>query len=620
MITRSVIYGFCYSAENNFIMMKRLALLIMVVSFSLLTLDAQDGKRLTILHTNDFHSHLQGFAPESAYTPGVADNDPTVGGFSRIAGIITEVRAENPGNTLVVDGGDCLMGTLFHALEPESGFQLSLMKQAGYDVVAMGNHDFDFGPAAYAGIIRKSVQRGEIPVILMGNAITDPDDPGDDAFEAVMNDGLIKRWYVTEVDGLKIGLFSLLGKDADNSAPYAPPVTFEKIVSSGKYLVKELQQQGCDVIICLSHSGIVKDKKGRWTGEDVELAKKVKGINLIVSGHTHTLLDQPLMVNGVPIVQAGSAGMFMGRAELVVRDNSVKLETYELIKVDDNITADSLIQMAIIEQEKAIDSIILKPLGMEYSQPVAVTTFPLDVDEYGDIAGSNMGAMVADAIYCYFNNDGPGADIALVAAGVIRDALMPGAQCVPDIFRVMSLGSGNDKVPGYSLSKVWVTGRELKNIARILIFLSSSTPSNFCYYSHLNIEYDPDRLFGKVRKIELTDQEGKVTEVNTSKKDKRLYSIVANSYMLDNLGLIKKKTFGLVSLVPKDVSGNPITDMDNAVSDFNPAMPGIQEGKEWLALVRFIRQFSPESEGGLPAIPEMYRDPARSLVPVNSRK
>ena len=58
----------------------------------------------------------------------------------------------------MVDGGDCLMGTLFHALEPETGFQLPLMKEAGYDVVAMGNHDFDFGPAAYAGIIRKSVQ------------------------------------------------------------------------------------------------------------------------------------------------------------------------------------------------------------------------------------------------------------------------------------------------------------------------------------------------------------------------------------------------------------------------------------------------------------------------------
>ncbi len=600
--------------------MKRGAFLAVVLLVFSQAIYPQEGKKLIILHTNDFHSHLQGFAPESAYTPGVADNDPTVGGFARIAAIITATRAENPGTTLVLDGGDCLMGTLFHALEPTTGFQLPLMKKAGYDVVAVGNHDFDFGPAAYAGIIRKSAERGEIPVMLLGNAVTDPADPGDDAFEAVMNDGLIKRWYIKEVDGLKIGFFSLLGKDADESAPYAPPVTFENIVRSGKKLVKQLQQQGCDVIICLSHSGIVKDKKGRWTGEDVKLARKVKGIDLIVSGHTHTVLEQPLMVKGVPIVQAGSTGMFVGKAELVVNSDGVKLDKYELIKVDDKIMADSLIQMAITEQEKVIDSLILGPIGMEYSEPVAVSTFPLYVEEYGDIGGSNLGALVADAIYYYFNTDGPGDDIAMVAAGVIRDPVMPGVQSVADLFRVMSLGSGNDDVPGYPLSRVWVTGKELKNIARILIFLSSSTPSNFCYYSHLKIDYEPDRLFGKVRRIEFTDNEGNVTEVNTSGKDGKLYSIVANAYMLDNLGLIKKKTFGLVSLVPKDADGTPISDLDNAVSDFNAEKPGIQEGKEWLALVKYLQQFMPAEEGGLPEIPDYYRNPPRSLVPLNSKK
>ena len=89
--------------------------------------------------------------------------------------------------------------------------------------------------------------------------------------------------------------------------------------------------------------------------------------------------------------------------------------------------------------------------------------------------------------------------------------------------------------------------------------------------------------------------------------------------MLDNLGLIKKKTFGLVSLIPKDANGNQVTDMDNAVCDFNPVMPGIQEGKEWLALVRYLQQFSPDKEGGLPTMPELYRDPPRSLVPISSR-
>ncbi len=609
-----------HTLKINYNMMKRYILFALLALIPVVTLNAQEGKRLTILHTNDFHSHLQGYAPESAYTPGVADNDPTIGGLSRIAGIISTVRAENPGSTLVVDGGDCLMGTLFHALEPVTGFQLPLMKKAGYDVMAMGNHDFDFGPAAYAGIIRTSVSRGEIPVILMGNAVTDPDDPGDDAFEAVMRDGLIKQWYVTEINGIKIGLFSLLGKDADDSAPYAPPITFGKNVKSAKKLVKELRKQNCDVIICLSHSGVSRNKKGKWAGEDAVLAKKVKGIDLVISGHTHTLLKEPVVVNGVPILQAGSAGRFVGRADITFTGNGITLDSYEIIPVDDAAMYDAVIQAEIEKQKLAVDSCILAPMGLSYDMPVASASCTLFCDEQGDLAGSNLGALMADAIYYYVNTDGPGTDIAMVAAGVIRDPVMPGIQSVADLFRVMSLGSGGDNVPGYPLSRLWVTGRELKNIAEILIMSSASTPGHFCFYSHLNIEYDPKGfLLNKIRKMEFTDNEGNITEVNTSKKDTRLYSIVANSYMLDFVGIIKKMSFGLINVVPKDNQGMAMNDMDDAVIDMNPAEEGLQEGKEWLALVRFLQQFSPEDKSELPLIPELYCNPPRSLVGISSK-
>ncbi|MRR23090.1 bifunctional metallophosphatase/5'-nucleotidase, partial [bacterium] len=323
--------------------MKRVTLLALYL-LAAAAVTAQDAKRLTILHTNDFHSHLQGFAPESAYSPMMADNDPTRGGMARIAGMIKAVRDENPGSTLVVDAGDCLMGTLFQALEPATGFQIPLMKKAGYDVVAIGNHDFDFGPEAYAGIIRKSSQNGEIPVMLLGNGVTDPEDPADDAFEAVMNDGLVRPWVIKEVNGIRIGLFSLLGKDADESAPYAPPVTFGKIIPAAKKLVKALKKEGCDVIICLSHSGIVKDKNGGWTGEDVKLAQKVKGIDMIITGHTHTLLKEPLVVNGVPIVGVGDNGRYLGRIDLLIGSGGMKLEKYEAIPVDDSVTAREDIQ------------------------------------------------------------------------------------------------------------------------------------------------------------------------------------------------------------------------------------------------------------------------------------
>lgn len=600
--------------------MKRVTLLLLFL-LAAVAVTAQDAKRLTILHTNDFHSHLQGFAPESAYTPMAADNDPTRGGLARIAGMIKAVRDENPGSTMVVDAGDCLMGTLFQALEPATGFQIPLMKKAGYDVVALGNHDFDFGPEAYAGIIKKSTQNGEIPVMLLGNVVTDPEDPADDSFKAVLKEGLVRPWVIKEVNGIRVGLFSLLGKDADESAPYAPPVTFGKIIPAAKKLVKVLEKEGSDVIICLSHSGIVKDKKGGWTGEDVKLARKVKGIDMIITGHTHTLLKEPLLVNGVPIVGVGDNGRYLGRIDLQIGSGGMKIEKYEAIPVDDSAPAREDIQSEIILQQEVINEAILSPLGMTYTMPVVSAPFTVSYDEYGNAAESNLGILVADAIHDYVNTEGPGTDIAIVAAGVLRDPIQPGVQSVADIFRVMSLGSGKDNVPGYSLSRMWVTGRELKNITEILLFTSATASSNYPYYSHLRIEYDPEgRLFNKVRRMEITDRQGNITEINTSKDDPRLYSIVANSYMADNLGLVKKKTFGLIKVEPKDSTGKIVTVMDEFVMDFNKEQDGIQEGKEWLALLKYLQKFKPEGEEGLPVIPEAYRNPAMSLVPVSISK
>jgi 2',3'-cyclic-nucleotide 2'-phosphodiesterase (5'-nucleotidase family) len=90
---------------------------------------------------------------------------------------------------------------------------------------------------------------------------------------------------------------------------------------------------------------------------------------------------------------------------------------------------------------------------MTYTMPVAIAPYTVSYDEYGKAADSNLGVLVADAIYNYVNQEGPGTDIAIVAAGVLRDPIQPGVQSVADIFRVMSLGSGTDNVPGYRCQK-----------------------------------------------------------------------------------------------------------------------------------------------------------------------
>lgn len=580
-----------------------------------LHLSGQEEKKIVILHTNDLHSRLNGFSPEAEYTPWSPGDDETRGGFARIAAILRTEKRNNPGITLTVDAGDFLMGTLFHAMELKTGFQLRLMKQMGYDIVCLGNHEFDFGPAKTAGIINSSLAKGEIPSLLLSNAVLSAEESGDDELEKLYDSKVVLRKFILERDGLKIGFFSLLGKNAVEVAPLAKPVSFAKQVPFARKMVRELKKDGCDIVICLSHSGVSRDKKGNWAGEDIRLAKKVRGIDVIVSGHSHSKISEPVIIKGVPVVQTGEYGQNVGRLELVWKNGSVSVRDYRLIPVDDSIAGESDIIAAVEEQQSLVTREILAPLGLSYFDPVAETDFLLECNEQGDFRSSNLGPMIADAIHSYVNrHSSDGCDIGMVAVGVIRDWIVPGVMTAPDVFRIMSLGSGDDDLPGYPLARLYVTGKELKNILEILMIAHKSSSSNHCFYSGLRVSYDPGRmLFRKINSIEILGVNGETRDVSFSKDDTTLYSISANSYMLEFIGIIKKMSFGLIKVLPKDASGNPVTDMKRAVIDMDEEQPGVQEGKEWLALLEYIRSMKDIDNNQIPDIDRKYSVPVKAF-------
>jgi 5'-nucleotidase len=239
---------------------------------------------------------------------------------------------------------------------------------------------------------------------------------------------------------------------------------------------------------------------------------------------------------------------------------------------------------------------------------VAETDFLLECNEQGDFRSSNLGPLIADAIYSYINrHSSGGCDISMVAVGVIRDRMVPGIMTAPDVFRIMSLGSGYDDVPGYPLSRLYVTGRELKNILEILMIAHKSSPSNHCFYSGLRVKYDPERgLLRRINGIEIIGPDGESRAVSFSKDDDTLYSIAANSYMLEFIGIIKSMSLGLIKVVPRDETGNPVTDMKKAVIDINREQQGVQEGKEWLALLEYIRSMKDGDDDGIPEIDRKY--------------
>ncbi len=137
---------------------------------------------------------------------------------------------------------------------------------------------------------------------------------------------------------------------------------------------------------------------------------------------------------------------------------------------------------------------------MDYDTKLVESDYLLECVELGDIEGSNLGPLVADAIHSYVNEHvTTGIDVSMVAVGVISDRIVPGFQTAPDIFRIMMMGRGNDNVPGYPLARVYVTGKELKSILEILQVAGKSTPANYCYYAGIRVNFDPDK--GLLKKI-----------------------------------------------------------------------------------------------------------------------
>jgi 5'-nucleotidase/UDP-sugar diphosphatase len=188
-----------------------------------------------------------------------------------------------------------------------------------------------------------------------------------------------------------------------------------------------------------------------------------------------------------------------------------------------------------------------------------------------------------------------------------------GFQTAPDIFRIVSLGKGNDEIPGYPVSRLYITARELKKLMEVLLLMQGTSDDYFFFFSGIKVYYHPKKLLlHKIQKIEL---DGKVLDV--SKSNHQLYSISSNAYLLNFIGLVQKYSHGLVKLVPKNSEGIPYGNMQEAIIDFDDTKDGIQEGKEWLALIAFLESFKDANGNGIPDIPDYYRKPDFALIKIH---
>lgn len=589
------------------------ALLLFCSFYEVAYAQEKPGQKLVILYTNDLHSRISGFPSAGKHPDDGSGETDTLGGFARIATLIKEEKRQYGENVLVLDAGDFLMGTFFSMLEESTGYQLSLMKKMGYDAVTLGNHEFDFGPQALANIIAQSADNGYVPSIVTSNLIFSKKDTTDDALEALFEEKILNTFLIVERNGLRIGIFGILGQVATGNSPRTHPVKFKDPVKTARKYARYLKETGkANIVICLSHGGITMDKNGEWSGEDVLLARQVPEIDLIISGHTHILLEKPAIVNGTPVVLAGSYGEWLGRYELGWENGRISQPDARVIPVTDAIPVDTAVQHLITKQEQVISEKILKPCNLFDSTIVAETSFPLICSLDTLLEESNLGLLISDAVWSYVNsNNQPGTDISFFPAGLISDNIFPGKtgkQTVADIFRTIPQGNGKDNIPGYPLARVYVTGHELKGILEVLYLAPSLSRDNYIYTSGLRATFNPEKgLLRKITSIEVGNAENGFIPVDYSKRNKKLYSITADSYVLGFVSIIKKLSKHLIVITLKNELGVPIWSIDEAIIDANPDLSGIQEVKEWMALVWFLQQQPDINGNGIGDIKDYYR-------------
>ncbi|MBM4367830.1 MAG: bifunctional metallophosphatase/5'-nucleotidase [Deltaproteobacteria bacterium] len=573
--------------------------------------------RVTILHTNDWQSHMLGFGPNREYTPGTTGDDDTVGGLARLATKVAEIKAASDRPVVLYDGGDWMAGDLFQLLATTEAAELSMMGSLRYDAVTLGNHEFDWGPQVLGTMISLADARGVQTPILASNTVPNASDSGDDLLEAHFESGRIQSHAVHELDtGLRIGLFGILGDSAQSITPAVTPASFSPATDASIEAVAALEAEGVDLVVALTHNGVTDDPS---TSPDDLLAADVPQIDVIVGGHSHTPLFEPRTVGSTVIVQAGALTQYLGQLDLAQDDEgNWTVESYQLHELDDEILGDSDVTSEVDAYKAEVEAGPLVDIGYGYDEPVYGVPASMPATGCTETA---LGNFVTDAFRHAMNALDPADPIefSFESQGVIRDPIdhgQAGVQGFSDAFRVLPLGFGNDDLPGYALVDFYVTGAELLDVCEVTASVSPSYGCNyFIEVSGMRCNLDMSRgQFNRAQSIERQLDDGTWESIDSSKDATALYHVAVDSYVASLMGILESLTYGLMVITAKDESGVEYTDVDSMVFDADPSTPEVDELKLWQALIAYGQSFDDADGDGVSDLPSAYAAPAGRIV------
>lgn len=646
-------------------------------------------RRLVVLSTADEHSHQFAFAPEldDFPLPSVAGTGALKAGAARRATLLKSERAAAAAaglDTITVSAGDWSQGTLAQVPFTVTNPDLVMLARLGYDAAAVGNHEFDLGVPALAAAIQAAESRAAtggltLPALLLSNA-TFSSTAADDSLQALFGErgsgkAIVRSLARTTPSGLKIGFVSQLGPAAAFVAPLAAPILFAGAASYADKgaaiaaIAGQLQPEidalrsaeKVDAVILLGHGGIGAAPPAK--GDDELLAAALRGVDLVVSGHTHLRPDAlryaaDLDGRQVPIMQPAPFGIEVGRAELVFAGGRPTLDSdparTRFIPVDDTIlpTADAGVLgelsgvISALETHGTAPSFLEQTLTVVTGAPVADdpavtgdlyykvlghTTF--DVPGLrGAVMGVRSGETDAlnldtDAMWAVANgfSTTTSTQIAVQASGPIRADLKMGKTgdlSFADIYAVVPLGGDPvEGSPGYPLLRFYLKAVEVWGAFEYTLLASTQDPDFYLSPAGLEIVFDRSRppfdpaskRGGWITSMTLVDVAGNRTPIF----DTAAAPLTAG-WLVDADGLISVVTPLYVAafaqsagITPRDATGAPLASIYDAI--LVGGTPGNTfHWKDHQALALYIARICQANGGTLPAIYD-ETDPAGAV-------
>lgn len=478
---------------------------------------------LTILHTNDIHARVDEYNRNGARCKTVdIIAGVCIGGSPRLYTAVTDIRNTHD-NVLLLDAGDQFQGTLFYNLFKEEVVTLT-MNYIGYDAMAIGNHEFDDGPAKLASLIGGV----DFPVLSANT----------DASNEPLLAGLILPYTIVERDGKQIGIIGLTTPDTSNISSPGPNITFTALITTLQTTVDELTAQNIDKIIVLTHIGYETD---------VDLAAQVSGVDVIVGGHSHSFNysptapitftnpvfpsigalipegDYPTVVTSVIsepvlVVTAYQWGTFLGYLNVTFdRNGLVHSYNGNPIYLGAGVAKDATLDTMLDPYRDAVADLIATNVG--------TTTVQLLINVSGQqicrLGECLLGNLVADAMLWKANEVEPNADyqIAFQNGGGLRAPIITGTVSMGDVLETLPFGNA---IATFELEGTYVK-EALENGAR----LYPSANGGFAQVSGLRYEIDPTQPVGsRIVDIEVWNGSG-WDPLNLN----AMYKVVTNDFM-----------------------------------------------------------------------------------------